>query len=317
MRRSSSSGTTGRASRRSRGCSRDCSLGERGRRTRRPADRRAGRPGRAFKASGTPGCSCSDRRSWTTSSGRRRRRRRAAQVAPTSVRPRPGYATSGAGASTKVERRSDAPGRAGGGVLAGGSRARSSSTSLFAGLDAAGSRSSSRPPAHRHAPPDRHRARDRLARPRSPRRPRRPGGRARSRPHHARRAARGRPPRGAVQSASAAPARERPKGGAARRETELTFLRLVLRKLSPVHRLWAGTKLLIAAELAVLVWVLADLAGHRHRGRCRRPRAAARPIPLGAFPLLPAWFFLASSPSPRSSACGQPRNPPSTSAASA
>jgi energy-coupling factor transporter transmembrane protein EcfT len=75
-----------------------------------------------------------------------------------------------------------------------------------------------------------------------------------------------------------------------RRETELTFLRLIP-GTSFVHRLWAGTKLVTAAVLAIMLtiaptWPMVGvvtgvvliglLAGH---------------IPLGAFPRLPRWFY--------------------------
>ncbi len=75
-----------------------------------------------------------------------------------------------------------------------------------------------------------------------------------------------------------------------RREPELTFLRLVPRP-SPVHHLWAGTKLLVAAELATIVsisptWpMLAVVSAVVVLGLL-----VAR-IPLGAFPRLPRWFF--------------------------
>jgi energy-coupling factor transporter transmembrane protein EcfT len=87
---------------------------------------------------------------------------------------------------------------------------------------------------------------------------------------------------------SFAPTRERPKP--ARRETELTFLRLVPGN-SPVHRLWAGTKLLVAAELALLVsnsptWPVIGVAA----GVVLLGLLLAR-IPPGAFPRLPNWFF--------------------------
>ena len=49
---------------------------------------------------------------------------------------------------------------------------------------------------------------------------------------------------------SIAPTRRPPSQS--RRETELTFLRLVPGD-SPVHRLWAGTKLIVAAELAIML----------------------------------------------------------------
>jgi energy-coupling factor transporter transmembrane protein EcfT len=75
-----------------------------------------------------------------------------------------------------------------------------------------------------------------------------------------------------------------------RREPEITFLRLVPRE-SVIHRLWAGTKLILATELAIIAsispsWVmLGVLAGVVGLGLL-----LAR-IPLGAFPRLPRWFF--------------------------
>jgi energy-coupling factor transporter transmembrane protein EcfT len=76
----------------------------------------------------------------------------------------------------------------------------------------------------------------------------------------------------------------------ARRETELTFLRLVP-GTSPVHRLWAGTKLIIAAELALMVsisptWPIVGVAAAVVAAEILLAR-----IPLGAFPRLPSWFF--------------------------
>jgi energy-coupling factor transporter transmembrane protein EcfT len=75
-----------------------------------------------------------------------------------------------------------------------------------------------------------------------------------------------------------------------RRETELTFLRLVPRD-SIVRRLWAGTKILLIAELALMVsisptWPILGIAG----GVVLLGLLLAH-IPLGAFPRLPNWFF--------------------------
>jgi len=77
----------------------------------------------------------------------------------------------------------------------------------------------------------------------------------------------------------------------ARRETELTFLRLVPGH-SAVHRLWAGTKLLVAAELALMVsisptWEMIGVAA----AVVALELLVAR-LPLGAFPRLPTWFFV-------------------------
>jgi energy-coupling factor transporter transmembrane protein EcfT len=81
-----------------------------------------------------------------------------------------------------------------------------------------------------------------------------------------------------------------PPPKARRRETELTFLRLVPGD-TPVHRLWAGTKLLVAAELAVVVsisptWAMFGVTA----GVIALELLIAR-IPLGAFPRLPRWLF--------------------------
>lgn len=78
----------------------------------------------------------------------------------------------------------------------------------------------------------------------------------------------------------------------ARRDTELTFLRLVP-GTSFVHRLWAGTKLVVAAELALMVsisptWAMLAIA----TSVVALELLVAR-IPLGAFPRLPNWFFVA------------------------
>ena len=78
--------------------------------------------------------------------------------------------------------------------------------------------------------------------------------------------------------------------GQARREPELTFLRLVPGR-SLLHRLWAGTKLIVAAELAVMVsispsWQMLGVAA----AVVALEILVAR-IPLGAFPRLPNWFF--------------------------
>jgi len=78
---------------------------------------------------------------------------------------------------------------------------------------------------------------------------------------------------------------------ARRREPEITFLRLVPGD-TPVHRLWAGTKLVAAAELALVASVapswftLGVLTGLVLIGLL-----VAR-IPLGAFPRLPRGFYM-------------------------
>jgi energy-coupling factor transporter transmembrane protein EcfT len=87
-----------------------------------------------------------------------------------------------------------------------------------------------------------------------------------------------------------APTLERSRPPKVHRETELTFLRLVP-GTSPVHRLWAGTKILVAAELALMVsiaptWPMVGVAA----GVVLVELLVAR-IPLGAFPRLPNWIF--------------------------
>jgi energy-coupling factor transporter transmembrane protein EcfT len=77
-----------------------------------------------------------------------------------------------------------------------------------------------------------------------------------------------------------------------RRDAELTFLRLVPRD-SVVHHLWAGTKLLVAAVLALMVsisptWPMLGVAA----GVVALGLLCGR-IPLGAFPRLPRWFYFA------------------------
>ena len=75
-----------------------------------------------------------------------------------------------------------------------------------------------------------------------------------------------------------------------RRDTELTFLRLVP-GTSVVHRLWAGTKLLIAAELALMVSVSPTWAMIGVAAAVVALELLAARIPLGAFPRLPNWIF--------------------------
>ena len=76
-----------------------------------------------------------------------------------------------------------------------------------------------------------------------------------------------------------------------------------------MHRLWAGTKLLVAAELALMVsisptWPMVGIAA----GVVALELLVAR-IPLGAFPRLPNWFFVVARRSARCSACGRATKP--------
>jgi energy-coupling factor transporter transmembrane protein EcfT len=87
----------------------------------------------------------------------------------------------------------------------------------------------------------------------------------------------------AVTAATKAPRRPR-------REPELTFLRLVPRD-SPMHRLWAGTKLIVAAIVALVAsisptWPMLGMAG-----AVVLLELVVGRIPIGAFPRLPRWFF--------------------------
>ncbi len=77
-----------------------------------------------------------------------------------------------------------------------------------------------------------------------------------------------------------------------RRETELTFLRLVPGS-SFVHRLWAGTKLLVAIELALMVSISPTWAMVGAAAAVVALGLLVGRIPLGAFPRLPNWFFIA------------------------
>ena len=86
-------------------------------------------------------------------------------------------------------------------------------------------------------------------------------------------------------SAATAPTPTRP-----RREPELTFLRLVP-GTSPVHRLWAGTKLVVAAELALLVSIAPTWAMLGGAAAVVGLGLLVARIPLGAFPRLPDWFY--------------------------
>jgi energy-coupling factor transporter transmembrane protein EcfT len=76
------------------------------------------------------------------------------------------------------------------------------------------------------------------------------------------------------------------------RETELTFLRLVPGD-SLVHRLWAGTKLVIAFELALVVSISPTWAALGIVSAVVALGLVLARIPLGAFPRLPTWFFIA------------------------
>ncbi len=77
-----------------------------------------------------------------------------------------------------------------------------------------------------------------------------------------------------------------------RRPAELTFLRLVPGN-SIVHRLWPGTKILIATVLAVAVSISPTWPMTGITAAIVLVGLLAARIPLGAFPRLPRWFFYA------------------------
>ena len=78
---------------------------------------------------------------------------------------------------------------------------------------------------------------------------------------------------------------------AARRGGTITVLRLVPGD-SPVHRLWAGTKLLVAAALAVICSFRPTWPAIGACGAVVVVGLAVGRIPLGAFPRLPRWFLV-------------------------
>jgi energy-coupling factor transporter transmembrane protein EcfT len=76
-----------------------------------------------------------------------------------------------------------------------------------------------------------------------------------------------------------------------RRESELTFLRLVPGD-TLVHRLWPGTKLLAAAELALVASIAPTWLTVLVVGCVVAIGLLVARIPLGAFPRLPRGFYL-------------------------
>jgi energy-coupling factor transporter transmembrane protein EcfT len=86
---------------------------------------------------------------------------------------------------------------------------------------------------------------------------------------------------------------ERPDSdtGHRRRKPELVILRL-LPGTSPVHRLWAGTKLLIVTLLAVMVSVQPAWTTLLAVAVVIGAGLVAARVPVGAFPRLPRWFWV-------------------------
>ncbi len=87
------------------------------------------------------------------------------------------------------------------------------------------------------------------------------------------------------------------------RETELTFLRLVPGD-SLVHRLWAGTKLIVAAVLAVIVSISPSWQSLAVVSSVVFAGLLLAHIPMGAFPRLPRWFWIALAIGGATSALG-------------
>jgi energy-coupling factor transporter transmembrane protein EcfT len=90
--------------------------------------------------------------------------------------------------------------------------------------------------------------------------------------------------------------RERARDGSAppptrrRHKPELVLLRLLPGR-SPLHRLWAGTKLIVVAVLAVVVSVQPTWTSLLTVTLVVGAGLVAARVPLGAFPRLPAWFW--------------------------
>ncbi|MGB3303515.1 energy-coupling factor transporter transmembrane component T family protein [Gordonia sp. (in: high G+C Gram-positive bacteria)] len=61
---------------------------------------------------------------------------------------------------------------------------------------------------------------------------------------------------------------------------------------SPVHRLWAGSKLLIILALGLMTWVLPSWPGLGFVAICLIIFVVVAKIPLGALPRPPWWFWL-------------------------
>jgi energy-coupling factor transporter transmembrane protein EcfT len=75
-----------------------------------------------------------------------------------------------------------------------------------------------------------------------------------------------------------------------RREPEVTFLRLVPGD-TPIHRLWAGTKILLATELMVTATFAPTWLTLAVTAALVLAALLVGRIPLGAFPRLPAGFY--------------------------
>jgi energy-coupling factor transporter transmembrane protein EcfT len=94
-----------------------------------------------------------------------------------------------------------------------------------------------------------------------------------------------------VPAARAAPESEGALSSRRRREPELTFLRFVPGD-SPVHRLWPGTKLIVAAELALAASIAPTWLTLGVIAAIVAIGVLVARIPLGAFPRFPRGFYL-------------------------
>jgi energy-coupling factor transport system ATP-binding protein len=77
-----------------------------------------------------------------------------------------------------------------------------------------------------------------------------------------------------------------------RRRPEITVLRLLPRP-SPLHRLWAGTKLLVVAALALMVSVRPTWPALGVAAAIVALGAVVAHVPRGAVPRLPRWIWMA------------------------
>ena len=81
-----------------------------------------------------------------------------------------------------------------------------------------------------------------------------------------------------------------PAGRRQRRRAHVTLLRQIPAD-TPVHRLWAGTKLLAVAALSVTLSFAPSWAALAIVALLLAVTAMAARIPVGAWPRLPAWFW--------------------------
>ena len=76
-----------------------------------------------------------------------------------------------------------------------------------------------------------------------------------------------------------------------RRKPEFVLLRLLPHD-SPVHRLWAGTKLLVVAALALMLSIRPTWPALGVAAAVVAAGVVAAKVPAGAVPRLPRWIFV-------------------------